>query len=485
MGDPSNVTSFENGVLHNFLDRVYGIVWLNESFPAFTTSGTYYVVAPFTASNGNHSANTADATLTASTLLYETDLLCEPANIIPTPPTNSFAPGEAYNITNSQGFNIQIGGKPQGNGYHPTYATGVFESYCVGHPSSISQPGEKACGPLNTSFLATWQNDQKSGEDETKGLLAAFCKPTYYSQTADVTISQQNQSILSLTPSGERAPLDPLNFDQDQFATVVSSINIDQAARVVAMGLGYEAYGTVPTIIGIGLALTGIPHSQLPQSGNLETVLGTGYKLMFTLAAQTQISYNAATIPISMQQDTIVDAVVMVRAFAIVIEVLLGVIAAIAVLIFVLNAIRANKLQSDPHSLAYLMALSSSGASKPLLDSLSMHEMATETQLDTAYRDLRFVLREGTQSPIRCLSLLSDHPKQSAQEVQNVSNDSSEAPLPRITKPAYMVQLSWAFGIPFVVTLALLIVALSILRYFNGKYQGKQIPPVKIAHKCL
>lgn len=199
---------------------------------------------------------------------------------------------------------------------------------------------------------------------------------------------------------------------------------IDQTPRVVAMGSGYEAHGAVPTIIGIGLALTTIPHSQLPQSENLGTVLETGYKLMFSLAAQTQINYDAATIPLSIQQDTTFHAVVMVRA-------LLGVVAASAVLVFVWNAMRENELHSDPHSLACSMALSSSAASKPLLDSLSMHEMATANQFDTAYRDLKFVLREGTQSPIRCILLLSTIPK-----LLRKRSRTSPTTLP---KPGYLV----------------------------------------------
>ena len=491
----SNITSFNEvsqgqiskGVLHNFLNRANGYAWLDERLPAFTAAD--YVVAPFNLANGERENGIAEGTLTASTMLYETDIVCEPANVIPTPPSAYSTGVGQYNITNSQGFNLQIGGESRGNGYRPAYATGYFVGYCDVNPPNTStianlaftgpQTTESSCGPPNTSFtfLAIWQNDQKSGADETEGLLAALCKPAYYSQSADVTVSQ-NQSILSVTRTGERAILDPLSFVHSEFETIVSGINIDQAARVSAMGLGYEAYGTVATVIGTGLALTTIAHSELPQSNNFGRVIETAYKLMFSLAAQTQMSYNKGTTPTSIRWDETVDAVVMVRPFAIVIEVLLGVIAAIASLVFILNARRANKLQSDPHSLAYSMALSSSAASKPLLASLSKHEMATTSQLDATYRDLKFVLREGSKSPMRCVSLLSEPPKQSPpQDVPDVSRGPSEAALPPVAKPAYMEQLSFGLGIPFMVTLAVLIVGLSLLKFFSRKYQGKQTLP--------
>ncbi len=458
---------------------MYGFAWLNESLPAFTSAD--YVVAPFAVNGGSRGTDTADETLSAATLLYETDLACEPANIIPTTPSQLAGGNEVYNITNSQGFNMQIGQHTQGNGAAYNQTTGSFQGYChVDSPPPLNSSQittDYPCGSPNASytFLAIWQNDQKNGDDESKGLLAAFCKPTYYSQLAYVTVFQQNLSIKMIAPSGNRAVLDPLAFNHGLFEDIVGGSKIDQAARVSTLGLGYEAYGTVPTVIGIGLARTAMPHSQLPQSNNFGEVIATAYRLMFSLAAQTQMSYNKATIPTSIGRGETVDAVVMNRIFAIVIEVLLAILAAIAVLVLVLNAIRPNKLQSDPHSMAYSMALSSSGASQPLLNSLAMHEMATASQLDTAYRDLKFILKEGFQSPIRCISLLSDPPKQSAQDVQDVSKDPSEAPLPRVAKPASVELLSLAFGIPFTIILAVLIVALAVLKFFSGKYNGKQL----------
>ena len=177
------------------------------------------------------------------------------------------------------------------------------------------------------------------------------------------------------------------------------------------MGLGYESYGTVMDAIGIGLGLTATSHSQLPESNNFEDVIRNAYKLMFSMAAQTQMTHNTATVFTSVHR---LDTVMMLRAFAIAIEVLLGVVAGISWMILILNARRTNKLQQ---SLTHLMLLSSLIASQPFLISLAMHEMATDPQLNSAYGDLKFALRDGPGSSIRCVSLLSDPPKQSAHDV--------------------------------------------------------------------
>ena len=183
-----------------------------------------------------------------------------------------------------------------------------------------------------------------------------------------------------------------------------------------------------------------------------------------------------ATTNCSIERDETVDAVVMVRAFAIVIEVLLGVVAGIAVLVLALNAGRANKLLSDHHSLAYSIALSSSTASQSFMQSLSMHETASASQLDDAYGRLKFILKEGDQPSTRCISLLSNAPSQPTTDARDASNDPCGPTATHAARETYMEQLHLSFGIPFIVFLVALILALSVLKSFSDRYQGF-IPP--------
>ena len=183
------------------------MTWLNESTPPFTTET--YAVAPFEMTE--QGASTLDGQLTATTVLYETDVICLPTNITLAPsPAYNFSSNAHYNITNSQGSNMGLGGEMEGNGYRGPDAAGTYTGYCnvtgnYQYGINTSEAGDSQygayCGSPNASFtfLALWQNDQRTEDDETKGLVGAFCTPSYYSQLADVSVFQYNQSITSIS----------------------------------------------------------------------------------------------------------------------------------------------------------------------------------------------------------------------------------------------------------------------------------------------
>ena len=466
---------------------MYAVTWLNESTPPFTTKT--YAVAPFDLIDQD--TLTTDSIHTASTILYETDVACEPAKIKLAPSPEYTSGGNAhYNVTNSQGFLLGIGGELEGNGYKAPDPAGSYTGYCnvTGDPTygiSTEDPGpyqsNAYCGSANSSFtfLALWQNDQKTADDETKGLLGAFCKPAYYSQLADVTVFQNNRSIKSTIRKGTRQPLDPAAFNISQLENLIANTdtsnatNIDTSALVSSPSLGYTPAGKVPLVIGIGIGLTSIGHAQMPDPGNLETVVKSAHSLMFAAAAQAQMSRNTETVQTQVTRQEVVQGVVIVRAFAIVIEVLLAIVAAIAISILMLSARRPNRMTSDPHSLAGLMALCSSPESETLLGDISAHELATESELKQPYGDKRFVLsRADSDTSFACISSSTNLQGARAIDKQANSKGSYEAKLPRVVKPARPRALSLAFGGIFISVLVVLIIALSLLKGFNDRYNG-------------
>lgn len=492
---PENVTEIYSDRIHTFLDTVYAVTWLNESLPPFTTET--YAVAPFDVTG--QEASTPNGMFTASTMLYETDVSCVPANITLAPnPEDDFPGNSHYNITNSQGFNLGLGGEPEGNGYAGPDPAGTYTGYCnvTGDPIygiSTSTTGDfqsdEYCGSPNISFtfLALWQNDQKLTTDETKGLLGAFCKPAYYSQLADVTVFQNNQSIQNIIRRGTRTALDFTAFNISLFENMIAntgtnnSTNIDTSALISSPSLGYTPAGTVPLVIGIGIGLTSITQVQMPALGNLEAVVNSAHKLMFAAAAQAQMAHNTETIQTQVTRQDVVQGVVLVRAFAIVIEVLLAVIGAISISILVLSARRPNKMLSDPHSLASLIVLSSSPESETLLAGISAHEMATESELKQPYGGKQFILsRANSQTSFACISSSPNLLEAKAVIKQPNSRNSREARLPREVKPARPKALSIPFGAIFILVLVVLIIALSMLKALNDRYNGFT-PPTKNA----
>ena len=487
MNEAENVTEIYNDRVHTFLDTVYAVTWLNESTPPFTTKT--YAVAPFDLTD--QEASTTDSIDTASTILYETDVACEPAKIVLAPSPDYTTGGNAhFNVTNAQGFLLGIGGEPEGNGYRSPDPAGSYTGYCnvTGDPTygiSTEDPGpiqsNAYCGSPNSSFtfLALWQNDQKTADDETKGLLGAFCKPAYYSQLADVTVFQKNRSIKSTIRKGSRKPLDSAAFNISQFENLIAgtdtsnATNIDTSALISSPSLGYTPAGKVPLVIGIGIGLTSIDHAQMPDPGNLETVVKSAHGLMFAAAAQSQMSRNIETMPTQATRQEVVQGVVIIRAFAIVIEVLLAIVAATAILILILSARRPNHMTSDPHSLAGLMALCSSPESETLLGDISAQELATESELKQPYGAKQFVLSKAdSETSFACISSSSNSQAARALVEQSNSKGPHEARSPQIVKPARPTALSLPCGGIFVSVLVVLIIALSLLKGFNDRYNG-------------
>ena len=259
------------------------------------------------------------------------------------------------------------------------------------HPESTQSSAY--CGSPNSSFtfLALWQNDQKTVDDEIRGLLGAFCKPAYYSKLADVTVFQNNRSIKSTIRRGSRTPLDSAAFNISQFENMIAgtdtsnATNIDTSALVSSSSLGYTSAGKVLLVMGIGIGLTSIDHAQMPDPGSLATVVKSAHSLMFAAAAKAQMCRNTETVRTRATRQEVVQGVVVVRAFAIVIEVLLAIVAALAISILILSARRPNHMTSDPHSFPGLMTLCSSPESETLLGDISAYELATESELKQPY----------------------------------------------------------------------------------------------------
>ena len=187
-----------------------------------------------------------------------------------------------------------------GNGYKGPTSAGTYNGYCDptgdvvnGISTPLSYSGYDAyCGSPNTSitYLALWQKDHKTALDTTKGLVATFCKPAFYSQPANVTIFQKNQSIQSITRTCARAALDPSTFNTSHFKNMIAAAAagniaeassgeaiIDTSALVLSSSLGYTPNGKGPTVT-IGLTL--IPKFDMPKPGSSEAVVRSAHKLM-------------------------------------------------------------------------------------------------------------------------------------------------------------------------------------------------------------
>lgn len=398
VGRSSEVLSFDQSSsfeLHNFLDQANGITWLNETLPAFTTKE--FAVAPFAPLN-EQSSGLVNETWTAATILYETDLACEAAEI------RANWPGATQLSITGQGYNFSVynmlAALQQVNS-----SDGVYQGFCgpdAEHFEPTTPPGSESyvtgdqvyCWPMNGSFtfLAVWNTRPVVGLDDqfsADGLLASFCTPSYYAQPANVTVYQRNQSIHSVVREDRRSYLDRTKFNTTSFEIMLMGNTVDQENRV--RNLGYDLLGSIATTVGIGLGLTNYPANELGKA-NFENALQSAHKLLFMLAASNQMAQTSKEVPTQLYSSAIVEAVVIVRPFAIVVECLLGALAVISLTLLVLSKQRANHLKSDPATIAALMGLLAGPASKELLHSLVEHDLSDFCTLESTYGQTRLHL---------------------------------------------------------------------------------------------
>lgn len=78
----------------NFTRSAFGITWLNETLPPFTTP--QYVLAPFNLETNSRDSLYTSENVTATTRLYSVDIHCKPATI--------FTPQDESEVTGSNGF---------------------------------------------------------------------------------------------------------------------------------------------------------------------------------------------------------------------------------------------------------------------------------------------------------------------------------------------------------------------------------------------
>ncbi|KAF4544109.1 uncharacterized protein LTHEOB_6227 [Lasiodiplodia theobromae] len=78
----------------NFTHSAFGITWLNETLPPFTTPR--YFLAPFKLEMNSRDSLYTSENVTATTRLYSVDIYCKPATI--------FTPQDESEVTGSSAF---------------------------------------------------------------------------------------------------------------------------------------------------------------------------------------------------------------------------------------------------------------------------------------------------------------------------------------------------------------------------------------------
>ena len=463
-----------------FLTDGYGVLWLDEDLPSFVTRE--YALEPFELAQQDQSASVNWIVPTTS---YTTELTCTHAQ-------NGSSDG-VY-VTFFDGKNCTYSGI--------TFKNGVDDNYLlqyIGYKDDayLDYALESPTCPQTAAheFFLIWArlSDGMVAGTNSTNTIAAFCETHYYFQPVSATVASLNSSVLSTTPTGPREVLTADYFNSTHFESLINvGYNGSDGAReypdevvlnvfsvVRNMGLSWPFNNLVSYALGASQRSAG-EYSD-PQL--LFEAFERAHKLLFALAihhlkASPQPVSNGMTAVISAE----VQSIFVVRVFAILVEGFLAVVIASCLVLLVLYWRRTCCLRGDPASIQDVMKL------LPLEDNSLKDFMdldATDASaLGTAIKGKCYMLqsRSEDRSPfpkpylrradicLPCGNSIANH------EYLNKQNQ------PKV-KAILPIEMSWYYGMPFLVVLsisiALLVMLYRMIKVSNGKSLDPEILYVK------
>lgn len=476
-----------------FVNEGYGVSWLNMTMPAFTTES--YALAPFLPSDDKQAFGTS-RTWTGNTVLYETDLECQPAKSIPDSNTSRLTFADTRGCVAQHVVDNSLVTFNDPGGYYLGYlGDGPIDSSGLdGRSPSLKDAG------CNTSslheFLAIW--------GRLSSVTAMFCWTKYYTQDVQATIYLSNYSVQSVRPISERRELSQQTFNYTRFEQlIVTNTMPEQVARFGQFFVPYTGpqypEGSSPQLyipkpydiadvsvidqrnrlkeLGaisfsmltpFALGVSGLPPEALLTPSNLQSAFRDAHRMLFSLAM-----HSVTEPPVETGPDTIgileasVGAVVMIAALTYSVIALLGVVVLLTLYLLSVYRNRPLHLPYSPNCIASVLALT-----RPKMGQLSIFrslDCAENGVLTEKLKDEHFSLQmQGYESSLN-----------STWQRESQSNESTEDEDGVSEAKFWPWELRGVVGVVFVVLLIGTICAVWVLR---GLIQRKDGESLTVAH---
>lgn len=465
----------------NFLNDAYGVAWLGQSLPAFTTQA--YALAPFTPVR-NHKALGTNTTWTSSTTLYSTDLDCHPAEV--TGNMSDLAPLTFHERNSCATQNLTLGGGRPGLSF-----SGYFVGYHNDREAAID-PSLKQAGCSQSvvgEFLAIWQRS-----NDRSFPTALFCEASYYSQQVQATVTVPNFSVKRVTPSGPKTSLSSDKFNITHFEYILgtgalpsSPNNVtsfqqdipnrhdisDETVIDQSFQLNNEGIWGVSNMVGFAVGTSRLPPEDFLDPSKMHDAFQEAHQLLFALAVHSVVqSPSASAASVTALENYFVNSVVMVETFTIIVQVLLFVIVIFTTYLLVFVRRRNINLCFDPNCLAFFMALTHNRPK--FLEIFQALDLAKSTKYHEKFQGLRFNLRLPAQGFQSVFTVRVDGTQGGS---GGESENSSEKPLSRASSrvaiASWPVELTWPVGATFVFLLGGALAAVVLLKRQILKQNGK------------
>lgn len=362
MGTSSSLMPLESqssGLNANFLNTAYGISWLGQKLPPFTTSQVAFRPFQLVQQPGAFLPTETWVTTADS---YSTSLNCTPAGVLSEP--------LGYTFTNGRGCSIS------GVTLADTLGLANYMILYVGYyddpHSDWALQNPNCTAEFSNNFLALWaSNSSRISTGIYSNLTALFCEPSYHVQQSSVKVNAFNGSVSSYDPSqdlGVGILEKDFNISNFEYLLGVGTQQVQQRANFPDTAVleqypqleSYDLAWPVSNMVGFAVALNSLSIADLASPNALHQAFEKAHQLLFAIAFNTMLvaqnSSNLLDIRAGVREDNL-TAIIMVRSISIVVEAALGLIALMAACLWYFSHRRPSNLVSDPASIADTISL--------------------------------------------------------------------------------------------------------------------------------
>jgi hypothetical protein len=353
----------------NFLNTAYGISWLNQSLPPFSTP--QYTVFPFQPERLRQ-FTTHTETWETVTDAFGTWLSCTPANITLTPVGYTFNNGKGC-IASEIGLDDT---RVSSSSYLLDYI-GYFNDANVDNALSTGD-----CPPeFSNTFLALWASGASRNSDVGRpiynNLTALFCETRYTAQLFSVVVNASNSAVVGGTPvinSTKTNTADVYSiFNTTLFEYMIGTgvmpvdqpINLPGRARLSQFPQ-LTKYNLTKSLVGnmvqFAIALNPLTLDDLSTHAALQQAFELAHQLLFVTAFASLLNQSATSIDSQhtsspgMIQNRL-KAIILVRPVAIAVEAAFALVAILASALWYFSRRRPSNLEKDPSSIVEIMTL--------------------------------------------------------------------------------------------------------------------------------
>jgi hypothetical protein len=471
-----------NSLNANFLNTAYGISWLGQKLPQFTTE--QFALLPFAPKNSSSILAGSQSWMTIADA-YSTNLTCKPANVFPGPLGYTFDNGKGCSVSQ-----INFPNTPTIADYVVQYI-GYYDNAQVDW--ALQNPNCSV--EFSNTFLAVWASGASKTETGSyNNMTALFCETSYQTTRIYAEVnSTTTRQISSSTPLGGTGTRleDIFNITNFEYilATGVTPTSrranlpddsvLEQFPRI----RDYKIAWPVTNMVGFAVALGPTTVEGLVNPATLQESFERSHRLLFTTAF-SQLTINSSNSSQDMRagvrHDTIA-AIVMVRSISIIVEITLGIISMFAGCLWYVSYRHRSNLTKDPASIADVMAIvGSSMTLKQNFQRLRHDGTLTEEQLSEELASQSYFLDksycEYEESFLRASKSIPEDDCESSTCVESGSIRSSNVEF----VPVRPLELRLSVGATLVGVLIFSLAVLTFLEVFTAKRNGMTAPRKKL-----